>query len=436
MILDVRDRMTEGVNRARLRLEARRAVSPLVVVIAGLLVAALGGTWLITHTVATFLRGTYEVRVAVRDAYGVQPGVDRARYRGVEAGAITGLEREGDQVIVVAEIDKRYGPIYRDAKAELRPQTPLNDMYLDIVDPGTEAAGELEGVLPEAQTETAVRIDEVLHTLQADERARLRALLDNLGNGLEDGGRRLRTAVAELTPLVRAAGRLTDQLAARRKATRRLVHNLAILTEELGRRDAQLRRLVRDGSAALGTLQAGSADLDATLRLLPPAVSELLASFSRVRGVLGDVDAAVDELMPVADRLPAALESVRALDADLSGVVRDLRDPVRRLVPLSDALRPVARSADRALAALRPLVPAIDKTTDGVVRCRYGIRGFFQWNASLSKFGDARGPIPRGNLAVGVPDTGLPGLARRLPGRNCVPGTTIGGRVPRPEDEQ
>jgi hypothetical protein len=69
-------------------------------------------------------------------------------------------------------------------------------------------------------------------------------------------------------------------------------------------------------------------------------------------------------------------------------------------------------------------------------RCRAGrLRGFFQWNASLSKFGDARGPIPRGNLAVGIPDVGLPGVARRPAAKNCAGGKTIGGRAARKADE-
>jgi hypothetical protein len=53
----------------------------------------------------------------------------------------------------------------------------------------------------------------------------------------------------------------------------------------------------------------------------------------------------------------------------------------------------------------------------------------------LSKFGDARGPIPRGNLAVGIPDVGLPGVARRPAAKNCAGGKTIGGRAARKADE-
>lgn len=434
MIDDVRGRISEGVNRSRLKLEAKRAVRPLVVVLGGLAIGAVIGAWLLSHVAPTLLKNTYEARFAVRDAYGVLPEVDKVRYRGIPAGTITKLQREGTQVVLTAEIDRKYGPLFRDVRAALRPQTPLNDMYLDIVDPGSEKAGKLDGIAAERQTDTSVKINDVLNTLETSERTRLAALLDNLGNGLEDGGRRLRAAVTQLTPFLESVAGVTDQLARRRTATKRLVHNVSVLTDELRRRDGHLRRLVRDGGATFGTLQAGSADLDATLRAIPGTFRELQTSFASVRGVLDDVDEAVTALDPVAEKLPASLASVRRLEPVLGDAVDDLQQPVQRLLPLTRALQPVADDLEGSLVALRPQAGSIEKIVNAVDGCLPGIRGFFQWNASLSKYGDARGPIPRGNLAIGVPDTGA--LAtKREPGKSCAPGHAIGGRVPTPEDE-
>jgi hypothetical protein len=57
---------------------------------------------------------------------------------------------------VTVSIDQRYEPIYRDARVEIRPNTPLQDMYVDIVSRGTRAAGPVRdgGQLAAAQTET------------------------------------------------------------------------------------------------------------------------------------------------------------------------------------------------------------------------------------------------------------------------------------------
>ncbi len=125
-----------------------------------------------------------------------------------------------------------------------------------------------------------------------DQRVQLRTLLDSLGNGLRDRGASLRTAFVELVPLLRIAGNISDQLAARAPLVRRLVHNTATLTAELGGRQQQLRTLLDAGSAVLATLQASSGNLGATLDELPPTLSELQSSFATVRNVLPRLDTA------------------------------------------------------------------------------------------------------------------------------------------------
>lgn len=435
MIADVRDRVTEGFNRERLRLESRRALPAIPTLLAGVAMTLVGAALIFSQLSPTLFKATREARFAIDDAYGVLEGVDQVRYRGVPAGQIKKIERRGTQLVLLVSVRKDF-PVYKDARAELRPQTPLNDMFLDIVQPGTKAAGELgDAVLPEGRTSTSVKINDVLNALESNERTRLGQLLDNLGNGLSDRGDALRAAVAEFTPFVRSAGPIAEALAERQAITKRLVRNSAVLTTELGRREHQLRTLVREGSATLGALQAGSSDLDQTLRQLPPTFSEINASFAALRGVLDDVDAAVSDLGPVADRLPSSLKTVRELNSDLSPTVARLQRPIQRLVPFANSLRPVAGDLDASATALRPQLGSFNKITDSLTKCEDAVIHFFQWNASLSKFGDVRGPIPRGNLAVNAPDSGLPGVKKREPAENCAGGVTIDGRVPRTADE-
>lgn len=434
--VDTRDRLSGGLNATRLRLEIRRSLPSLPPILLGVVATLVGGALLFSQLTPTLFKSTREVQFAINDAYGVLPGVNQVRYRGVPAGTIKKIERHGTQLVLRLTVRKDY-PIYKDALAELRPETPLNDMYIDIVDPGHRAAGTLGGgdVLPETRTDSNVKIDDVLNALAPNTRVRLEQLLDNLGNGLDDRGVALRAAVNAFSPFLASAGRITDAVARHGELTKRLVHNAGVLTTELGTRQQQLRTLVSAGSATLGALQQGSPDLDRTLRELPPTVGEITSSFAAVRGVLPAVDQAVSDLGPVADRLPDALDDVRALNAVLSPAVRRLRAPVTQLVPFAQRLRPVAKNLQASVQALQPQTDSINKITDSLVKCQKGIIGFFQWNASLSKFGDISGPIPRGNLAVGVPDVGGTGTAPRTPVKNCAGGTTIGGVVPTAKDE-
>jgi ABC-type transporter Mla subunit MlaD len=433
-MIDLREHRTEHFSRDRLVLEARRGARPLVTVVVGLAMAFLAFLYIGSNVSKTLFKSTQELRFAVDDATGVVTGVHEVRFKGIPAGTMSKIDTGGAQPVITVKLQKEFGDVYRDAHAILRPNTPLQDMYLDIVDPGKPSSGKADKstVLTATQTQTSVRVDEVLNVFAPDVRARLRDLLDGFGNGMRDNGAALREAFVELVPLLQTAGNITDQLARREPLTRRLVHNAAVLTSELGRRDRQLRRLVDDMGVTLKTVQAGSGDLDATLRALPPTLTAVDSSFAAVRGVLGDVNTAVRSLDPVAERLPVSLAALRRLGAEVQPAVRALQRPVARLVPFTQALAPVARNLRTTISTLRPQVPTVDKVTKGLESCERGVQGFFFWDASISKFGDDFGMVPRGNVAVGVGSSAVTEGPFEQAVPACTPGRAIGGR---PADE-
>jgi ABC-type transporter Mla subunit MlaD len=342
----------------------------------------------------------------------------------------------GGEPVITAQIDTRYGRVYRDARAVVRPNTALQDMYLDVVDPGTPSAGLARPgePLPASATDTSVSIDDALDVFGADARASLRTLLDNLGNGLADRGAALREGFVQLVPFLRIAGSLTRQLSDRSVYVRDLVHNASTLMADLAARQRALRTLVGSGSATLGTLARGSVDLNATLAALPPTLAGLRSSLGALDGVLGSVDGAVRSLGPVAQSLPGALAALRGLSAEATPAVRALRTPVARLVPLAQTLVALAASLSRSVSALLPQVPALDRTTADLVACRTGVEGFFQWNASFAKYGDARGLSPRGNFVFGAQSTGVLHSPFEYAPAACAAGRPIGGRIPTARD--
>jgi hypothetical protein len=108
---------------------------------------------------------------------------------------------------------------------------------------------------------------------------------------------------------------------------------------------------------------------------------------------------------------------------------------VGRLAALSSALVPVTGSVASAASALRPQVPVLDRTTKDLVGCEKGIQGFFQWDASLTKFGDSRGAVPRGNFAGGATTSGVITDPSEFAPKSCTPGGPIGGRPAKPGDK-
>ncbi|MCW3016199.1 MAG: hypothetical protein JWO02_3291 [Solirubrobacterales bacterium] len=437
-MIDPRDYIDSGMNRARLRLEARRGAVSALVVLLGLGVAAVLGAGIVSRVSKSALADTYELRFQLDDATGVVPGVNEVRFKGVSAGTITDVGTEDDHAVITVKIQSEFRRMYRDVRAQLRPSTALQDMFLDVTSRGTTAAGVLaDGALvPSSQTETPVNISDVLNVLRPNVRVRLRTLLDDLGNGMHDQGRSLRAILTEALPFIRSAGMLSRELSARAPLVRRLVHNLGTLTEELGGREQQLRTLVTEGATTLSTLQAGSADLDATLRELPSTLDHLRSSFAAVQGVLPDVDDAARALMPAAEELPGGLSELSRLGTSAQPAIAALQRPVRRLVPLAQALRPLSHDLDAATRRLGPQADTVDKVTRDLVACKKGIQGFFQWNASMAKFGDVRGAVPRGNVVMGAQSSGVLNDPFEFAPQACAPGRVMGGRVAMEKDKQ
>lgn len=432
--VDVREHISHKTTRGRVELQLRRSGRPLLVYAVGLalMFASLA-------VIASNLRGgggvssTRTVAFEVADATGVVAGRAEARYKGIPAGTLSKVELRDGRAVLTAKLDSRWGEIYRDARANLRPGTPLQDMYLDVIDRGTPAAGRATASDPIAldRTTSSVNVSEVLQVFDADTRVRLRTLLDQFGNGLDDRGASLRTAFVELVPLLQVARRAVDQITVREQRTRRVVHNFALLSDELGRREGELRTLVRDGGATLSTLESRTPELDATITRLAPVLTKIDTTFDAVRGVLPDVDRAVAKLDPVVDVLPGALSAVRDLSTDARPALRALRPSVQALGPLTRDLKPISQQLSKAVNELAPQVGAFDHITTSLGKCGYTIQRFFHWTQSVFALGDAHGEAPRGDAAVGFDTPGVTPAPRTKMAPNCSGATAIGGVPPK-----
>src|SRR5258708_36995155 len=93
-------------------------------------------------------------------------------------------------------MDPKYAPLYNNAIIRVRPETPLDDMYVDIVSRGTPSAGRLgpNAILPAQRTQIPVDVSSVLDVFNADTRARVQASIDAPGQGLGTQGTSFRQA--------------------------------------------------------------------------------------------------------------------------------------------------------------------------------------------------------------------------------------------------
>jgi phospholipid/cholesterol/gamma-HCH transport system substrate-binding protein len=393
------------MDRGRLALEIKRARGGFIamIVLGALAIAAAA-------VIASGLRlnlpwsETYKARVAVNDIKGVVAGKQQVRISGLPVGKITKAELVDGRPVITVTLKGRYAPLYRDARLRLRPKTPLEDLYLNVEERGHKSAGELteDQILPAERTRVPVSIGRVLNAFNADTRVRMEQAIDELGRGLPDRGDEFRAALVELAPFLRAAQRLTGQLAVRRGHTRRLVHNFRLMMEELGRRDSQLRQLVRGGGQSLTEVARAQGQLSLLLAEFPPTLRQLQPSFAALRAAADELDPALVDLRSSARALPGGLAALRDFSTEARPALRALRRPLPELTALVKALEPTAAGLDGAFTKLSPQAPRLDRVTAAIVPCELAVQKFFQNTISLMKFSDSRGLVVRGQTVDGT----------------------------------
>lgn len=415
-----------ALDRDRLRLEIRRAAKPFAVTLV-FVAGALAASSVILGNIGIPApwSDTYKTQVAIDDAAGVVAGKQGVRLAGLEVGRITELELRDGRAVATIELSDDGGPIYRDARLRLRPETPVDDIYLDIEDRGTSAAGALgeDDVLPAERTRTAVDIGRVVNVFNADTRTRVEQAIDGYGRGLGDHGDEFRNALAQLAPFLEAAKTLTSQTARRREQTRRLIHNFRLMTEELALRERDLRRLVSGGAGAFGALGREQDGVQQTLAELPPTMRQLQTTFTTLRAAADELEPAFDALQPVASSLPDGLDGLREFAVAAAPAFAALRRPLPSLRTLAGDLRPTADSLRAAFAELAPVPGRFDRVTKLVEPCEPALAKFFHNTNSLGKFADENSVILRGQSVVGFNTAG--GVAddpNQTAAPSCAPG--------------
>lgn len=419
--IEVRDHLSSGLNRSQFDRELRRGLRPALLVMGLVLLSGLTLFLLARNTSGgrSPLAGSHELRVAVDDASGVVPGVQEVRISGMRVGRITNSKISDGRAVLTAKIDEKFGDIYRDARLRLRPSTPLNDLFLDVVDRGTPKAGTAGAaqILPATATSVPVQFSQALNVFRPVTRARMQRFIAQFGPALRDNGDELRAVFVQLTPFLRAARRLTSELATRRQATRRLVRNLNLTLQELGARDRSLKGLINHGARTLTALGDNRDPLNRTLARLPGVITQARSTFSTLTPTLQRSRQAFDALEPVADVLPSAMRSLEDFSQDARPALAALQPSVRTLSPLFEQARPLSRTLASAFSALRPSVPRLDSITRQIAPCEMALQQFFMDTLSVFKFQSQKNAIPRGELVANAPGqlTAPPSCAQGRP---------------------
>jgi phospholipid/cholesterol/gamma-HCH transport system substrate-binding protein len=394
--------------RRRLRAQTRRSCRAAACVLALATVGTVACFYiLLKERLPNPLDGHYALSAAFPSAAGVAPGLgEPVDVAGVHVGQITGASLKDGQAIIQMAIDPGALPrLYGDASAQLVPNTPLQDMQVNI-SPGDPAAGVLPrgATIRAAQTTSPVQSDELLASLDTDTRTWLTSLISQVDAGIAGRSRDLRALFANLTPTATQLHELTSMVAARRHEVAAIVHNLGVVASAAGTKDTQLRAVVEAGARTLQAL----AGRDVALRTSVAQLPATLQSAARTLTDVGTLGAALRPtatiLLPAAHELPSTLRDARTLFDSRTLL------PLQQLRPFTAALEPAAQRLPAITSALRSAIPPLRSSLDVLKYTTNELAynggpapGFLYWLAwaahnadSLVSTGDAHGAVIRG----------------------------------------
>jgi phospholipid/cholesterol/gamma-HCH transport system substrate-binding protein len=336
--------------------QAIRRHLPDFLAIVGVVVLGLGvGAYVLSNQRLRFPlleEKPFTVRAELSDAQAVTPGQGQTVVvAGVRVGDIGSVELEDGRAVVELELERKHeGLLREDASALLRAKTGTKDMFVEV-DPGEGRPLEDGGRIQLSNTLPDIDPDEFLAVLDSDTRDYLKLLITGAGKGLAERGTDLRETMRRLGPVHRDLARVTEAVADRRRNMRRLINRYGLLTEELGRKDEDITRLVRASNATLGAFAAEDQNVSALVARLPGTLRQTEETLGKVGTLAGRMRPAFESLRPPFRKLDDANAAVTPFVEEATPV---LRDEIR---PFTRALQPFQRNfgaASRDLAAAGP----------------------------------------------------------------------------------
>jgi phospholipid/cholesterol/gamma-HCH transport system substrate-binding protein len=401
--------------KGRTALQIRRYGRYFVILLALAVIGSVAGGYILLqqrlpNPFATF----YDVNGAFPSAGAVVPGLgEPVNIAGVHVGEITNTTLHNGQGVIHMEITPSKLPgthLFNNASAELIPNTPLDDMQVDI-QPGTPSAGVMKsgGTIPVSETTSPTESDDLLNSLDTDTRTWFTSLITELDNGTQGRGRDLRELLMNLGPTAQQLRQIGDLLAGRRVELAHLVHNLGVLTSATSDKDAQIKQVIDAGNQTIQAIQGQDGALRTSIEKLPGTLQTTRQTLTDLTGFANELGPTATALLPTARRLPATLR-------DTSTVIKGATVlPLKQVpafeaavLPLGSQLASISTGLTKAIPPLTSSFKVLNYTTNELAYNPGGKNpGFLYWLAwfahntnSFLSTSDANGPAWRTLLLV------------------------------------
>lgn len=344
-------------------------------------------------------------------AQAVTPGQGQAvDIAGIQIGKVASVDLENGHAVVGMDIEPKYMElIHPNATFLLRPKTNLNDMIVEI-EPGTGDEHIEDGAhFTLAQTEPNTNLDAFLATLDADTRQYIQLLVAGGAQGIGGRGKQLSNALRRFQPFVHYTAKLNKAVAARHEALSHVIHNFGLVTEELARHDAAVKRFVTSSKDALGNFANQQASVQKAFEEFPSALRAAKSGLASSNEFSKVAYPALIKLIPQAQALGPAFDATEKLFSQTTAPIRDqIRPFTREIRPVlthgTEAAEPFEKTVRNFGNSLGGFNSFLNELAYNPKGSREGFLFYLPWlnhdfNSAFT-IGDAGGPLLRGMTLI------------------------------------
>ena len=350
------------------------------------------------------------------------------RLAGVNVGKVKKKElgKGGRTTLVEMEIDDRFAPIGRDARAILRQKSLLGETYVEIT-PGSPGAPRLDdgGTLARANVDDTVELDEVFRVFDPKTRDAFQQWLHEAG--IVTSGRFARDfndSLGNAAPFFTGGARVLKPLAEQEVALRQVFRDTARVFNAVSREDGQLRGLITGGDATFRALASRDDALAETFAIFPTFLRETRFTVRRLESFARNTDPLVRDLAQPARDLAPTLRDLGALSPDLESLFKHIHPLVRASETGVPAAKRFLKGAEPVLEATHVFMPELNPILSYL--------SFAQ--VQLAQFITVGGAALAGNGEGGYQRAS--GVEHYLPQIAIIDGRSLGRRPTRPEWER
>lgn len=344
---------------------------------------------------------SYRVTMRLDNADGLESG-SSVVIGGLTVGKVK-LELSGQTVLAHLDIDRKYAPIGRNAKATIASQNLLGQKQVRI-DPGSRSDPAPDGaVLPAASVASGTDLDQVLDVLGPDTRARLAILMSEAGTAVAGRKVAVDTFVGRFPEILQRGAALADQLASDNHVLGDLVSKTDRYVATVAADRTSLTRAVDHVGQTAVTVAGRRSRLRQTLRNAPAALSNLRRFLTDLRQSAAPLGRTARNLQAIAPPLKDTLRTLPSFQRAASPTLDAAVAAAPALSRLGDKATPVVQRALPTLNSAAALTTTELPPTAAVVDHSFSnlLAILENWSRAI-QFRDRLSHVFRAELAIPV----------------------------------